>query len=87
MIPLLTLILGLIVGYYARSIHDMLTKLSSYFKDRLETPSGVVRPGGTLLRNEPSATGNTDSGGVIRPNPDMYMAQNQRARDEALKNL
>lgn len=38
------LFIGLIVGFYGRTVYDKLNLLLEALKDRLETPTGVSRP-------------------------------------------
>ena len=84
MIATLTALIGLLVGFYARSMYDMLRKLTNYFKDRLETPAGVVRPTGQMLP-PPQQAPRSETGGIRAPNPEQYVIQNMKARDEQLK--
>lgn len=83
---LLSLLIGLLGGYWARTTHDRLKQLTDYFKDRLEAPAGIVRPKGqTLAGSSPVPPTETDTGGIRRPTPDAYAIMNARDRDELLR--
>lgn len=86
MIQLLCLIVGLLLGFWAERIYTKVSQLTSYFKDRLEAPPGVVKPTGRLIANQPS-TG--DTGGVLRPTPNdlalQSMVENERIKNEKLR--
>jgi hypothetical protein len=89
-LAVLTLILGLILGFYARDLYDKITGMYELYKDRLETPPGVVKP--VVTRGQARAQlaepidlgiGEDDSpGGVMRPSPTQ--ATLQQLADESI---
>lgn len=83
MIPLLTLITGLLLGFYGRAMYDKLTQLYEEFVERREAKQvGVVRPVGTpVTKNQPIDL-TSDTGGVMRPRPAALedIRQEDRAR-------
>lgn len=52
---ILGIILGLLVGFYARDIWDKVTKTYEYWKDRIETPAGITRPEPYIAHKETEA--------------------------------
>ena len=83
MTDLLCLILGLLIGYYGRSIYDRLNLIYEQKKDQIEARNvGVVRPVGiAATRNQPIDM-SSDTGPVMRPRPSAVEddRQNERAR-------
>jgi len=83
MVSLLTLILGLLIGFYGRWVYDTLKDILARLKDTREfEKAGIVRPVGKVSQ-PPDIT--SDSGGVRRLTPDEYLIANQKARDVKLK--
>lgn len=78
-------ILGLMQGFWGWKIYDRIRRIYLLFKDRLETPSGVVKPivthGAAPTRHEPiDLTAREDDPGIaLRPTPDQVMLQNMKA--------
>lgn len=82
---ILSLILGLIIGYYARDVHNKLSGLFEYWKDKMESPPGVVRPTGIpVTRNQPIDL-TSDTGPVMRATPAELEEQRQAARAKILQ--
>jgi hypothetical protein len=82
---LIGLLIGHIEGYRAHRVTETLSKLYAYWKDRIETPAGVVRPERTLAtRNQPIDL-SSEAGGVRRPTPDEVLAARIKADREALR--
>lgn len=83
------LILGLLVGFYARSIYDMIKIIYDDYIERKQAQGvGVVQPniqrGAT--RNQPINL-QSDSGVVHRPNPHLATVQAIKEREKKMKNL
>lgn len=58
---ILGIILGLLIGFYARDIRDKVTKTYEYWKAKIENPAGITRP-------EPYLAAPTNSqAGATRP--------------------
>lgn len=67
----LLLVLAFALGYLLRDIRDKVTNLYEAFKDRIETPAGVVRPT-TKVNQQQSLSSEDEAGGVRPPNPAEY---------------
>lgn len=86
-----TLIIGVALGWYARTIHNKLLAMYAAYKDRIETPSGVVRPivtrGQTRgMHQEPiDLTAKNEPGITMRPSPSEITAQNMREREKRIR--
>lgn len=72
-------LLGVQAGYWARDVQLRIRKLYAMFKDRLETPAGVVRPervrGVTRGQQAPIDLSTDDPGLVMRPTPEQAAMQ------------
>lgn len=86
MIALLSLILGLLLGFYGRAMYDRLNQLYDEFKDRQEARNvGVVRPVGIpATKNQPIDL-SSDTGGVMKPTPALVEEQRKAERDRVLQ--
>lgn len=67
---LLSLILGLLSGFYGRTVHDRLNSIYAELRERKEAKNvGVVRPIGIpATRNQPIDL-STETGGIRKPTP------------------
>lgn len=82
LLSLLSLILGLLLGFYGRAMYDRLNQLYDEFKDRREAKQvGVVRPVGTPVTKNQPIDMSSDTGGVRKPTPAEI--ENQRQEDRA----
>lgn len=78
-------LIGLLQGFWGWKMYDHLRRIYLLFKDRLDTPSGVVRPivtrGQAPSRSEPIdlSADPEDSGIAMRPTPEQVMIQNMQA--------
>jgi hypothetical protein len=85
MIALLSLIIGLLAGYWARAVYDKVRALYELWREQLDTPPGVVKIQKTpLTRNQPVDT-SSESGGVMRPTPTAVFIDNQKERERHLR--
>lgn len=86
LLSLLSLILGLLLGFYGRAMYDRLNQLYDEFKDRQEARNvGVVRPVGTpVTRNQPIDM-TSETGGVRKPTPGEIEDQRQTDRARILQ--
>lgn len=82
MTELLALILGLLLGFYGRTMYDRLNQIYEEFRERQEARQvGVVRPRGIpATKNQPIDL-SSDTGGVRKPSPAEI--ENQRQEDRA----
>ncbi len=89
MIALLTLILGLLGGFYARQVYDMLKVIyDDYIERKQASQAGVVRPIKRLDTKSQPIDLSTGSGVVLRPTPTQAGLSEiaaQRERNERLK--
>lgn len=87
MLALLSLILGLLLGFYGRTMYDKLNQLHEEFTERRAAKQvGVVRPVGIpITKNQPIDL-SSDTGPVMRATPQQLEEQRQVARAEVLRN-
>lgn len=86
-VALLTLIIGLLLGFYGRAMYDKLNQLYAEFQDRQEARQvGVVRPVGVPAntKNQPIDM-TSDTGAVRRPTPMELEEDRQKHRAEVLQ--
>lgn len=82
LLSLLSLILGLLLGFYGRAMYDRLNQLYAEFQDRREARQvGVVRPVGIPATKNVPIDMSSDTGGVRKPTPAEI--ENQRVEDRA----
>lgn len=86
LLSLLSLIIGLLLGFYGRAVYDRLNQLYEEFKDRREAKQvGVVRPIGIPnTKNQPIDL-SSDTGGVRRPTPAEMEDQRTEHRATVLR--
>lgn len=79
---MLLLIIGLLVGYYARQVYDKLVEILATIRElKAAEQTGVVRPRATPVPTPPK-----QEGSVIRSmTPEQYRYMQQRELDRALK--
>jgi hypothetical protein len=89
----LWLAIGLAIGWYGRDMRDKVHAMYDLWKDRLDTPPGVVKLSKRRVTRgqEANIMSDSESGGVMRPRPQAVisddpniaaniMAQNKRLR-------
>lgn len=87
MIPLLTLIVGLLLGFYGSKLYERLDTVIKLLRQPKEPESGIVRPEASKnTRNQPIDL-SRDTGPIMRPSPDQVIAANVREREKAVRNL
>lgn len=85
MASLLCLIIGLLVGYYARQVYDNIKDIQERLQAKREyTEAGIVRPKVTRITPQIDLT-ISPTGGVRRPTPDEYLIANMKGKDGRLK--
>lgn len=85
MIPLLTLILGLLAGFYARSVYDKIHTTYLLVKDNLESPAGVVKPERHLATKNKPIDLESETGGIMRLSPEQVAVRNLKDREEHVR--
>lgn len=88
LIALITLLIGLLIGFYARDIETkvrFLYELQQEKRDRHE--AGVVTPSvSRVTRHQPQIVDLTsETGGVMRPRPDTQAQQNIKERERKIR--
>ena len=82
----LNLILGLLIGFYGRSIYDKVNQLYAEFVDRREARQvGVVRPVGTPITKNVPIDMTSETGGIRKPSPAEIEDQRQEDRARILQ--
>jgi len=84
---LLILIIGLLIGYYARSIYNYVRNTYEILADKYaKSQAGVVTPHvSKVTKNSPIDLQST-TGGVMRPSPNQVALDAMKAREEKLRN-
>jgi hypothetical protein len=72
LITLLVVLPSFVAGYIARDVRDKIIQLHGYWRDKIERPTGVVRP---TLRPTEQAQGNSLTGSTRPLSPAEYRAQ------------
>ena len=87
MTELLSLVIGLLVGYWAKEVYIKLNQLHEDYVERKQAKEvGVVRPSRRPVNNQPIDL-SSETGGIRRLSPDQYILANQRERDEKVKRM
>lgn len=85
-IGLFCLILGLLIGFYARDMRDKLKDIyTNYKEERFLRDAGPVKPERTRgpTRSQPIDL-SSDTGPVMRPTPDEIIVANMKEREKKL---
>lgn len=82
-----TLVLGLIVGFYAWTIYWRIKRIYDLVKDGLDTPGGVVRPNVSRVTKHTPIDLSGDAGPIRRMTPDEIKLANLKEREERARNL
>lgn len=86
-VALLTLIIGLLLGFYGRTLYDRVNQLYAELQDRREAKQvGVVRPTGVpaATRSQPIDM-SSDTGGIRKLSPQELEEERQKNRAEVLQ--
>lgn len=88
MIALLSLIIGLLLGYYGRQMYDMLKELYEDRKEQREAQkAGVIKPIGTkVTRHTPTDT-ETPTGSIKRMTPDQIFLDKHKETQQHDRNV
>lgn len=92
-VGLLAYLIGTAQGFYARTLYDKIIRVYALFRDRMETPAGVVKPivtrGQTRgqLSDPINLEASDEGGGVLRPSPNQIALQNMKEREARVRNL
>lgn len=68
-IALLTAVLAVQAGWWARDIRDKVLAMYEQYRDRVETPPGVVKLQKRRITRGQKIESDGESGGVMRPRP------------------
>lgn len=83
---LLSLLIGLIIGYYAKEVWTKLSILVEEHKESREARNvGVVRPiGKPVTKNQPISLA-SQTGGILKPSPAAVEELRKAERDQILQ--
>lgn len=88
MTVLLALILGLLAGFYAQKVYNMVKDVWLDLKERNEAQNaGVVRPVGARVTKNTPIDLSTQAGSIMPMTPEQHALARMKERDERLKNL
>lgn len=83
---LLSLILGLLIGFYGERVYSKLNTLVEQYLDAKEAKQvGVVRPTGSPVTKNTPIDLSSDTGPVMRPTPAIIEDQRQEERATVLR--
>ena len=88
MIAVLTLILGLLIGYYCRSVYEYVKNSYDMLRERFDAhQAGVVKPEVSRVTRKPiqEIDLTSDTGGIMRPTPDQILTERMKERNEKIK--
>jgi hypothetical protein len=87
MIPLLTFLTGLLIGFWAWMIYSKIRAIYLLVKDNLESPPGVVK----LERHRPTRAQpinlESETGGIMRLTPEQVAVRNLKERERKVRTL
>lgn len=88
MIELLTLLIGLVGGFYARSLFDYVKRIYELLADKFDShKAGVVTPQvSRVTRGQPISL-ESETGGVTRPSPNQVALDAMKVREERIKQV
>lgn len=88
MTPLLALIIGVAIGWYAKWVRETLLDIKDSYEERkVDKNAGIVRPSvrkGIPVRAQVQVLDDEDTGGVRPPTPREMAAQDRLAAQRAL---
>ena len=85
---MLYLIVGLLAGYYARTVFDYIKKIYMMLKDRFdEHQAGVIRPQVSKVTRSQPISLESETGGILRPSPNQVALDAMMEREKRLKSL
>lgn len=83
---LLAAIIGLLVGYYARTMYDRVSVLIAAWKEKFDAhEAGVVKPSVSRVTRNAPINLESDAGGVMRPTPNQVALDAMAEREKRLK--
>lgn len=88
MIPLLTLVIGLLVGFYGRTVYNYVYETYQMLRERFDVhQGGVVRPERTkVTRNQPVNL-ESESGPIMKMTPDQITLERMKERNATIKRM
>jgi hypothetical protein len=85
---ILYLILGLLIGFYARAVFDAIHRaIALIIESQKRNESGVVRPNAVRATRNQAVDFTTETGGVRRMTPDEILTQRAKEREKRLKEI
>lgn len=86
MLAALTCIIGLLLGFYGRSIHDYVRSTYDMLVERFDKhQAGVVTPNISRVTRGQPINLESDTGGVVRPSPNQVALDRMREREDRIK--
>lgn len=86
MIALLTLIIGLLVGYYARTVRDYVKQTRDMLLEKFDKhQAGVVAPTVSRATRQQPINLESETGGVMRPSPNQVALNAMIEREKKIK--
>lgn len=82
------LILGLLLGFYGRSIYDYVRGTYDMLREKFDThQAGVVKPEVSRVTRRPvqEIDLTSESGGILRPSPDQVIVNRLKERNQNIK--
>lgn len=83
------LILGLLLGFYGRSIYNYVRGTYDMLRERFDAhQAGVVKPDVTRGRTRQPIQEidlTSESGGIMRPTPDQVLTERMKERNQKIK--
>ena len=86
MIAVLTLILGLLLGFYGRDIRDRINYMYEYWQEKRDRhEAGVVTPQVSRVTRHQPVDLSSETGGIMRPRPDADAIRNKQEREKKIR--
>ena len=85
---LLSLLIGLLAGFYCRDIYDKVKDIyDNYKKERFLQDAGVVRPAVSKVTKNQPINLESETGGVLRASPDQAKLNALKEREKRASRL
>ena len=86
MTELLTLIIGLLLGFYGRDIRDRINYMYEFWQEKRDRhEGGIVKPSASLSTRQQPIDLSSETGGVLRPRPDAAAILNKKEREKKIR--
>lgn len=88
MIELLTLIIGLLLGFYGRSVYDYVQRTYEMLQEKFDKhQAGVVTPSVSRVTRNQTINLESETGGVVRPSPNQVALDRMVERDKKIREM